>query len=93
MARLSGSKTSSKKQREYICYDNRTDEIIALGTKEQCAYMLNVKIATFLSMKTSFLKRDKPGYKKRNPYVDIFEYDQKGNLVKTTRKLQEKTQS
>ncbi|PWM79895.1 MAG: hypothetical protein DBY41_06665 [Clostridium sp.] len=90
MARLEGSKTSKRKQREYICYDNRTDEVLALGTKEQCAYMLNVKVATFLSMKTSFFKRDEPRYKKRNPHVDIFEYDQNGNLVLTTKKTLKK---
>lgn len=72
--------------REYICYDNRTDEIVALGTKEQCAHMLGIKVSTFIVHKEAFKKRDIPFYRARNKYLDIFEYDEDGNIAPCSRK-------
>lgn len=62
--------------REYICYDNRTDEILALGTKEECAERLGIQVASFLSQKSAFRKRiaKVPGYQKRNQFLEIYEF-------------------
>ena len=61
------------KTKEYICYDNRTDEVLAIGTAKECARQLGMRVDSFHTQKTAFKNRNNPKYQKRNKHLDIYE--------------------
>ncbi len=63
------------KTKEYICYDNRTDEILAMGTARECAKQLGMNVSSFHSQKTAFKNRNIPGKARRNVHLDIYEVE------------------
>lgn len=61
--------------KNYICYDNRDDTILAIGTAKECAKQLGMTVGSFHSQKSSFKNRHNPNYVKRNKRLDIFEIE------------------
>lgn len=60
------------KAKEYICYDNRTDDVLAIGTAKECARQLGIRVDSFHTQRTAFNHRDDPKYSKRNKHLDIY---------------------
>lgn len=63
--------------KEYIVYDNRTDEVLALGTAKECTKQLGYSgVDCFYSQLCSQRHRDNPKYTaKRNKHLDIYEIE------------------
>lgn len=64
-----------KKMKEYIVYDNRNDNMLALGTAMECSKALGYASKdVFHSQICSQRNRGKKGYPKRNKNIDIYEF-------------------
>lgn len=64
--------------KQYIVYDNRTDEVLAIGTARECTKALGYSsVDCFYSQICSQRNRDNPNYAKRNIHRDIYEIDDK----------------
>lgn len=61
----------------YIVYDNRTDDVLAIGTARECTKILGyVSVDCFYSQICSQRNRSNPKYAKRNKHRDIYEIEE-----------------
>lgn len=65
--------------KQYIVYDNRTDDVLAQGTAKECTKALGYKsVDCFCSQICSQRHRSNPKYPKRNQHIDIYEVTDDG---------------
>lgn len=61
------------KAKEYIVYDNRTDDVLASGTAKECTKALGYASKdVFYSQICSQRHRGQKGYPQRNKHIDIY---------------------
>ena len=60
--------------KQYIVYDNRNDNVLAVGTARECTKSLGYSSTDcFYSQISSQKNRHNPKYAKRNKHIDIYE--------------------